>query len=59
MPEHSHNVALLIDADNAQPSAIDPVLTVLAMAYRTSDHVARLARTPAAAPGGRAPAGRG
>ena len=25
-----HNVALLIDADNAQPSSIDPVLTVLA-----------------------------
>ena len=30
MPEESRNVALLIDADNAQPAAIDPVLTVLA-----------------------------
>ena len=30
MNEPTRNVALLIDADNAQPSAIDPVLTVLA-----------------------------
>ena len=30
MPEPIRHVALLIDADNAQPSAIDPVLTVLA-----------------------------
>ena len=30
MPDESRNVALLIDADNAQPAAIDPVLTVLA-----------------------------
>ena len=30
MPEETRNVALLIDADNAQPAAIDPVLTVLA-----------------------------
>jgi uncharacterized protein (TIGR00288 family) len=30
MSEPTRNVALLIDADNAQPSAIDPVLTVLA-----------------------------
>ena len=30
MAEESRNVALLIDADNAQPAAIDPVLTVLA-----------------------------
>ena len=29
-PDHNRNVALLIDADNAQPAAIDPVLTVLA-----------------------------
>ena len=28
--DNARNVALLIDADNAQPSAIDPVLTVLA-----------------------------
>ncbi|MEG3122600.1 NYN domain-containing protein [Sphingomonas sp. GB1N7] len=28
--EPSRNVALLIDADNAQPSSLDPVLTVLA-----------------------------
>lgn len=30
MDTPTRNVALLIDADNAQPSAIDPVLTVLA-----------------------------
>ena len=30
MNDPTRNVALLIDADNAQPSAIDPVLTVLA-----------------------------
>lgn len=30
MNDLTRNVALLIDADNAQPSAIDPVLTVLA-----------------------------
>ena len=30
MNNPTRNVALLIDADNAQPSAIDPVLTVLA-----------------------------
>ncbi|WP_425229609.1 NYN domain-containing protein [Sphingomonas sp.] len=30
MPDTPRNVALLIDADNAQPAAIDPVLTVLA-----------------------------
>ena len=30
MNDTARNVALLIDADNAQPSAIDPVLTVLA-----------------------------
>ena len=30
MAESTRNVALLIDADNAQPSSIDPVLTVLA-----------------------------
>jgi hypothetical protein len=30
MDQLNRNVALLIDADNAQPSAIDPVLTVLA-----------------------------
>ena len=30
MNDTTRNVALLIDADNAQPSAIDPVLTVLA-----------------------------
>ena len=30
MDNPTRNVALLIDADNAQPSAIDPVLTVLA-----------------------------
>ena len=29
-PERNANVALLIDADNASPSSIDPVLTVLA-----------------------------
>lgn len=28
--EHNPNIALLIDADNASPAAIDPVLTVLA-----------------------------
>jgi len=30
MPEHDRNVALLIDADNASPAALDRVLTVLA-----------------------------
>ena len=30
MPDTPRNVALLIDSDNAQPAALDPVLTVLA-----------------------------
>jgi hypothetical protein len=29
-PDETRNVALLIDADNASPHALDPVLTVLA-----------------------------
>ena len=29
-PEGSRNIALLIDADNASPDTLDPVLTVLA-----------------------------
>jgi hypothetical protein len=28
-PSRSRNVALLIDADNASPDTLDPVLTVL------------------------------